>query len=66
MMERLLERGKTSGRNDDNVESIRKRFKTYMEATMPIVDHFRSIGKVKEVHSNRPPDDVFADVAKLF
>ena len=28
MEERLLERGKTSGRTDDNIESIRKRFKT--------------------------------------
>jgi UMP-CMP kinase len=26
MLERLLERGKTSGRDDDNIESIRKRF----------------------------------------
>jgi UMP-CMP kinase len=25
MLERLLERGKTSGRSDDNVESIKKR-----------------------------------------
>ena len=28
---RLLERGKTSGRSDDNLESIRKRFRTYTE-----------------------------------
>jgi UMP-CMP kinase len=26
MLERLLERGKTSGREDDNTESIKKRF----------------------------------------
>lgn len=29
MLHRLLERGKTSGREDDNVESIRKRFCVY-------------------------------------
>lgn len=29
MLERLLERGKTSGRADDNIESIKKRFRTY-------------------------------------
>ena len=28
MLSRLLERGKTSGREDDNVESIKKRFRT--------------------------------------
>lgn len=27
MLQRLLERGKTSGREDDNVESIKKRFR---------------------------------------
>ena len=26
MLSRLLERGKTSGRDDDNIESIKKRF----------------------------------------
>ena len=41
MLDRLLDRGKTSGRNDDNVDSIKKRFATYRESTMPIVDHFR-------------------------
>jgi UMP-CMP kinase len=66
MMQRLLERGKTSGRNDDNAESIRKRFKTYVQSTQPIVDHFRKLGKVKEVNSNRDQDSVFADVAKCF
>jgi len=29
MLNRLLERGKTSGREDDNVESITKRFRMY-------------------------------------
>lgn len=29
MLKRLLHRGETSGRTDDNVESIKKRFRTY-------------------------------------
>lgn len=29
MKARLLERGKTSGRSDDNMESIKKRLKVY-------------------------------------
>ena len=29
MVERLLERGKTSGRSDDNEDTIRKRFNTF-------------------------------------
>ena len=33
MLKRLLERGKTSGREDDNEESIRKRFRMYLRTT---------------------------------
>lgn len=32
MSERLLKRGETSGRSDDNVATALKRFKTYQEA----------------------------------
>jgi UMP-CMP kinase len=49
MLERLLERGKTSGREDDNVESIKKRFRTFEETSMPVVDKYRAEGKVVTV-----------------
>lgn len=66
MLKRLLKRGETSGRNDDNVESIKKRFKTYRDSTMPIINHFRNMGKVREIDSTRSEEEVFADVSKLF
>ena len=66
MLDRLLERGKTSGRSDDNADSIRKRFQTYEDSTRPIINHFRSIGKIRTVDSNRPVDNVFADVSLHF
>lgn len=31
MLARLLKRGQTSGRSDDNIESIKKRFHTYQQ-----------------------------------
>ena len=49
MTKRLLERGKTSGREDDNEESIRKRFRTYQETTMPVIEYYNKKGKVVEV-----------------
>lgn len=49
MLERLLERGKTSGREDDNVESIKKRFRTYANDTMPVIQYYAAQGKVAEV-----------------
>ena len=66
MLNRLLERGKSSGRIDDNEESIKKRFRVYEESTRPIINHFKSINKVRCVDSNRSLEDVFADVTKHF
>jgi len=66
MTARLLERGKTSGRNDDNEDSIKKRFTTYEQSTRPIIDYFRREGKVRQVDANRDIEDVFADVSIHF
>lgn len=38
---RIMERAKDSGRSDDNLESLRKRFKTFELDTMPIIDTLR-------------------------
>ena len=60
MEERLLERGKTSGRSDDNAEAIRKRFRTYLDSTMPVIQHYEEQDKVFKVDATRGVDDVFA------
>lgn len=51
MLERLLERGKTSGREDDNVESIKKRFRTYENDTKPVIEYYDNEGKVAKVRN---------------
>ncbi|KAJ7098176.1 UMP-CMP kinase [Mycena belliarum] len=61
MLARLLERGKTSGREDDNAESIKKRFNTYKETTMPVIEHYRALGKVAEVDSSAAVEVVHKD-----
>jgi adenylate kinase len=40
MEARLIKRGETSGRADDNAETIRKRFKTFVEQSLPVIDHY--------------------------
>ncbi|WWD21357.1 hypothetical protein CI109_105841 [Kwoniella shandongensis] len=62
MLERLLERGKTSGRDDDNRESITKRFRTFIETSMPVVDYYRQRGNVVEIDSSPPVDVVYDKV----
>lgn len=59
MLSRLLERGKTSGREDDNVESIKKRFRTYETDTMPVIKHYSAQGKVAEVDSSGSVEKVY-------
>lgn len=46
MEARLLERGKTSGRADDNAAAIKKRFATYRAETMPVVGYYAQLGLV--------------------
>lgn len=58
MEKRLLERGKTSGREDDNAESIRKRFRTFVETSMPVVEYFAKQGIVVKVDSTPGPEKV--------
>jgi UMP-CMP kinase len=70
MLQRLLERAKTSGREDDNVETIRKRFRTYNEQTMPVIEHYRALNKVAEIDSTAGVEEVYrvacATVTNLF
>ncbi|KAG4028464.1 hypothetical protein MFRU_021g00540 [Monilinia fructicola] len=61
MQRRLLERGKTSGRTDDNAESIKKRFKVFVETSMPVVDYFEKQGRVIRVQATKTPAGVYEE-----
>ncbi|CAI2338782.1 unnamed protein product [Caenorhabditis sp. 36 PRJEB53466] len=63
-IERCLNRGQ--GRTDDNKESLKKRVETYNQQTFPIIEHFEKNGLVREVKSERPVDEVYNDVVKVF
>ena len=49
MLERLRKRAETSGRVDDNEETIKKRLKTFEDQTTPAINHYRERGLLKEV-----------------
>ena len=65
MHERLISRGKTSGRADDNEESIKKRFKTFIDTSMPVIENFRKEDKVETVSAVPGPDEVYKDVQSV-
>nr|KAJ3418359.1 bifunctional uridylate/adenylate kinase [Polyrhizophydium stewartii] len=66
MLKRLLKRGETSGRVDDNIESIRKRFETFRDTSYPVIEYYDKIGKVKKVSCLNPVDKVYAQTRRIF
>lgn len=66
MEKRLLKRGETSGRSDDNLASIKKRFTTFQNESMPVIEYYRKKGKVVQVNADRSADQVFEDIRAAF
>lgn len=61
LMERLINRGKTSGRADDNEETIAKRLGVYHSQTMPLIEWYekeglrnavKGYGSLEEINAN--------------
>ncbi|KAK5986180.1 UMP-CMP kinase [Trichostrongylus colubriformis] len=61
---RCLHRGQ--GRTDDNEESLRKRIETYNSQTLSIIQHYEKLGLVKEVPSDKSPEEVYLEVENVF
>lgn len=65
LVNRLLERGKTSGRPDDQDESIiRNRFKVYNEETSPLADFYAQKEKFIAVQGKGSIDEIFHNLCK--
>lgn len=58
MMDRILQRGRTSGRADDNRESLMKRFRTFRNSTLPVLEAYGSKGKVWRVPADLSIEEV--------
>ena len=58
---RLLERGKTSGRSDDQKEdTIRNRIKIFKNETSPVFDYYAEQEKAVQVEGIGSIDDIFS------
>ncbi len=66
MKNRLLKRGESSGRVDDNEDSIKQRLDTFHQVTKPVVDYYDKQKKLKKVNSEPEPVEVFKEVQKIF
>ena len=63
---RLLERAKTSGRSDDNPTTIRKRFKTFVDTTLPVIEKMQNTGLVRRVVAEDSVSNVFHEMKTVF
>ena len=62
---RLLERGKSSGRPDDQDEAIiRNRFKVYNDETSPLANFYAKKGKFVAVKGKGSIDEIFQNLCK--
>jgi adenylate kinase len=65
LVQRLLNRGKTSGRSDDtNTDVIRARLVEYENKTSPVAGHYSKFGKVKHVKGEGSIEDIFGALTR--
>lgn len=61
---RLLERGKTSGRADDqNEEKINVRIQEYLNKTLPVASFYEGQGKTCKINGVGTIDTIFSDIS---
>ena len=65
LIERLLNRGKTSGRSDDNLETIQKRLAVYHHQTEPVAQHYQSLNKYYHVHGMGSIEEIFDRICQV-
>ena len=59
LMARLLNRGKLTGRSDDNEETIKKRLDVYHNQTAPLIDWYENEGIHHHVEGLGTVDEIF-------
>ncbi len=59
---RLISRGESSGRSDDNEEVIMKRITEYHAKTSPVADYYKDHNKLVEVKGEGNVDEIFASL----
>ncbi len=62
LIQRIILRGKTSGRADDNHETVKKRLDTYNAQTLPLRDYYLRQGKYVKVDGVGAIEDIFAKI----
>jgi adenylate kinase len=62
-LERLLGRADEEARHDDRPDAIERRLEIYHEHTEPVVERYRTTGKLVPLHAARSVGEVAAEIA---
>ncbi|KAL1407576.1 bifunctional uridylate/adenylate kinase [Vanrija albida] len=62
MVTRVMHRALTSGRADDNEESLKKRFRTFKETSFPVIEYYEQKKHVEVIDGKPSIPEVYADV----
>lgn len=62
LVERMLNRGRETGRADDNPETIKNRLEVYRNQTMPLRDYYKNEGKYLSIAGSGIVDEIFDDI----
>jgi adenylate kinase len=62
LIKRIVARGKTSGRADDNEETAKKRLETYYSQTLPLKEFYVKEGKYATIQGVGTIDGIYADI----
>ena len=62
LKQRLLSRGESSGRSDDNEATISKRLRTYHDESVPAIQHYAKFNKLNRINADQNIDDVWSSV----
>ncbi len=66
LINRILLRGKTSGRTDDqDLEKINNRIEVYKEETLPVANYYKSQSKLNTVNGVGSIDNIFSDICHV-
>jgi adenylate kinase len=64
-IQRLLKRAAQEGRPDDTPEAIANRLELYHRETEPLVERYRTTGKLVGIHADGAVQEVFAEIQQV-
>ncbi len=64
LVERMLKRGKDTGRADDTLETIKKRLDVYHRQTQPLAEYYNHKGNYLPINGSGVVDEIFAEIAR--